>query len=167
MLHNESQSLQSISIHHNSSFSLEDIESALEPLFGNYYGTKRLRSIISSTDHIWCVYHREITQYIACALVQSHHTNNILYVKLFGVVKSSQGQGMGTHLLKAIIKWARREKYFAIILHTQIDNDRAVGFYEKVGFRKQHYLKDFFRQYGSRSLIQSFQPDAYQMILYL
>ncbi len=64
------QPSSSISIYHNSEFSLDDIESVLGPLFENYYGIKQLRSIISSVDHIWCVYDKNINRYIACALVQ-------------------------------------------------------------------------------------------------
>jgi len=158
------QPSSSISIYHNSEFSLDDIESVFGPLFENYYGMKQLRSIISSVDHIWCVYDININRYIACALVQSHPKKNILYIKLFGVEKSSQGQGVGTQLLKAIKKWGRKKDYFAIILHTQIDNLKAIGLYEKVGFQKQYYFKNFFHQDRFFSLSE---PDAYQMILYL
>lgn len=155
---------QSISIYHNSKFSFDDIESVLRPLFEGYYGIEQLRSIISSVDHIWCVYDKNLNQYIACALVKSHSKKNVLYIKLFGVETSSQGQGVGTRLLKAIKKWGEKKDYFAIILHTQIDNFKAIGLYEKVGFRKQYYLKNFFRPPGFFSFNQ---PDAYQMILHL
>ncbi len=162
--YNQSQSLSLISIYHNSNFTFNDVESILAPLFESYYGIQFLRSIIYSVDHIWCVYDKNINRYIACALVQSHPKKNILYIKLFGVEKSSQGQGVGTQLLKAIKKWGRKKDYFAIILHTQIDNLKAIGLYEKVGFQKQYYFKNFFHQ--NRFFLLS-EPDAYQMILYL
>jgi ribosomal protein S18 acetylase RimI-like enzyme len=164
---NQSQSSSSISIQHNSHFSFEDIESVLGPLFGNYYGTEQLRSMINKVGHIWGVYDRRIQRYTACALVTSHSKDNVLYIKLFGVEKSSQGQGIGTHLLEAIKTWGRKSDYFAIILHTQIDNTKAIGLYEKVGFRKQYFLKDFFRPRGLFSFIAFNEPDGYQMILYL
>jgi ribosomal protein S18 acetylase RimI-like enzyme len=157
----------SISIRHNSKFSFDDVESVLGPLFGSYYGTEQLRSIISSVDHIWCVYDKKINQYIACGLIQPHSKKNVLYIKLFGVEKSSQGQGIGTRLLKAIRKWGRKQSYTAIILHTQTNNNQAIGLYEKVGFRKQYLFKDFFRPPGLSSSIQTPEQDAFQMILYL
>jgi ribosomal protein S18 acetylase RimI-like enzyme len=162
--YNQSSSLSSISIHHNSKFSFDDTESVLRPLFESYYGIERLRSIISSVDHIWCVYDKRMNKYNACALVQSYSTDNVLYINLFGVEKSSQGQGIGKCLLNAIKKWGEKKDYFAIILHTQIDNHRAIGLYEKVGFRKQYYLKSHF---PTREFVPFHQPDAYQMILYL
>jgi ribosomal protein S18 acetylase RimI-like enzyme len=162
--YDQSPSLSSISVHHNSKFSFIDAESVLAPLFESYYGIDRLRSIISSVDHIWCVYDKRINKYIACAVVQSRSKDNTLYIKLFGVDKTSQGQGIGTHLLKTINKWGEKKRYFAIILHTQVNNHKAIGLYEKVGFRKQQYLKNYFHRPGFFSYDEL---DAYEMILYL
>lgn len=156
-----------ISIHHNSSFTLDDIESVLGSLFGSYYGDEKLRTIISSVNHVWCVYDEKTNRYVACALVKTHHKKNVLYIKLFGVEKSSQGQGIGTRLLKAIRKWGQKGNYSAIILHTQTNNYQAIGLYEKVGFIKQYFFKDFFRPRELPSFIPHHEPDAYQMILYL
>jgi len=156
----------SISVYHNAYFTFDDIYSILEPLFEDYYGKSKLRSLISNADHIWCVYNREINQYIACALVESHPEDNTLYIQLFGVEKSSQGQGIGTRLLKAIRRWGRKNGYFAILLHTQLDNYQAIGLYQKVGFRKQYHVKNFYIR-NLFSFFQFHEPDAYQMILYL
>lgn len=153
-----------ISIYHNKIFTLNDVEFVLAPIFESYYGIDKLRSIISNSEHIWCVYDKRIHQYIACALAQVQSRDNILYIKLFGVEKSSQGQGIGTRLLKAIRTWGKNKYYFAIMLHTQINNEKAIGLYEKVGFRKQKLLKNFFRPRGNPEF---HEPDAYQMILYL
>lgn len=161
------QPFSSISIRHNSKFALADVESVLAPLFGDHYGLEQLRSIIDSVDHIWCVFDRRTQQYVACALVHSHEDKNALYVKLFGVAPDFQGQGLGTRLLKTVRKWATRENYSAMILHTQINNYRAINLYEKVGFRKQFLLEDFFRPPGTPSFAQLHESDAYQMILYL
>lgn len=159
------QTSSSISIYHNTKFSFIDVESILAPIFKSYYGTEKLRSIISSVDHIWCAYDKKLNKYIACALIQSHSRDNILYIKLFGVEKSSQGQGIGTRLLKAIKVWAKNKGYFAIILHTQINNEKAIGLYEKVGFRKQKLMRNFFRPQAAFSTFN--ESDAYPMILYL
>ncbi|CAF2428070.1 unnamed protein product [Rotaria sp. Silwood2] len=165
--HDKSQSYSLISIDHNSKFSVDDIESVLQPLFGSYYGTEQLRTIISSADHIWCANDREKNKCVGCALVQSNHTDRVLYMNLFGVTKSRQGQGIGTRLLNTIKKWGRKQNYLAIILHTQVDNYKAIGLYEKAGFRKQYYAKDFFPPRRFVSFFQYHEPDAYQMILYL
>lgn len=159
-------SSSSIFIYYNENFSYDDVEYVLGPLFDSYYGRRRLRSLIQKVDHIWCVYDRRTRQYIACALLDSK-PDGTLYIQLFGVQQASQGQGIGTRLLRAIRRWARKSGYFAISLHTQIDNYQAIGLYEKVGFRKQSVVRDYYRRYGFLSFLEFNQPDAYLMSLYL
>jgi len=159
-----SRSSSSQLIYHNENFSYDDVEYVLGPLFDSYYGRRQLRSIIRKVDHIWCVYDQITRQYVACALLKTKD-DNTLYVKLFGVQQANQGQGIGTRLLKAIKRWARHAGYLAIQLHTQIDNDQAIGLYEKVGFRKQYIERNFYRRYSFRSFFEFNQPDAYFMIL--
>ncbi|CAF0818366.1 unnamed protein product [Rotaria sordida] len=156
-----------ISIYHNSKFSFDDVESVLEPLFGNYYGISELRAIISNVDHIWCAYNTTKKQYVACALVRTYNKDKVLFINLFGVTQACQGQGIGTRLLKAIKNWGQKQKYVAIILHTQVDNYKAIGLYEKVGFYKQYYITNFFPPRGCLSFFRSHGSDAYEMILYL
>ena len=156
-----------MSVHHNSPFSIEDIEVVLSPLFGSYYGADRLRSIIVKSEEKWCVYDEQRGQYVACALLSHCRKENILYIKLFGVQPSSQGQGIGTRLLETIKRWARKRNYVALLLHTQLSNHRAIGLYEKVGFHKQYYLENFFHRHGRLPTLASHDPHAYQMILYL
>ena len=161
------QRTSAISIVYNSHFTHDDVEAILGPLFESYYGRRRLRSIISKVEHTWCLYDRNVRRYIACALLETDIFDGTLYLKLFGVEQASQGQGIGTRLLKAIRKWAKRSGYSAITLHTQIDNYQAIGLYEKVGFRKVAHVKNFYRRFSFSTLIDFNQPDAYQMILYL
>lgn len=157
----------SISIFYNSNFTHEHVESILAPLFETYYGRRKLRSMIAKVEHIWCAYDNKRHRYIACALLETNFLDNTLYVKLFGVEHASQGQGIGTRLLKAIRKWAKRNGFIAILLHTQVDNYQAIGLYEKVGFQKMNLVRNFYRRYSLASLFEYNQPDAYQMILYL
>lgn len=158
---------RSISIYYNKNFTLDDVESVLYPLFGGYYGKQRLQEVIESTEHIWCVYDHQSARFIACALLSDRDNQKTLYVKLFGVEKSSQGRGIGTRLLKAIQRWAKKKNYLALMLHTQTNNYAAIHLYEKAGFRKQFYMKNFFRRRAHLWLDFTFQPDAYQMICYL
>jgi ribosomal-protein-alanine N-acetyltransferase len=80
---------------------------------------------------------------------------------LFGVRESNQRHGTGTYLLETIIQWARQRGYRFIHLHVHINNYKAIGLYEKVGFRKHEYLPNF---YGN---IPKYPPHAFRMILTL
>ena len=153
--------MSNTSIFYNRNFSRREIESVLGPLFGDYYGLERLRSIISKSEHVWCMFDQRVQRPVAAALLSDRERGSVLYLKLFGVDKASQGQGIGTRLLKAIQQWARaRRNYMSIMLHTQTNNSPAIHLYEKVGFRKEFFLRDFFHR-------QSNHADAYQMIFYL
>lgn len=160
-------SSSSFSVHYNRDFTIEQVQSILQPLFGGYYGKNRLRKIIADSEHIWCVYDRQVNRYVACALISDRDEKRILYVKLFGVDQSTQGRGIGTYLLKSIQQWAKERHYVAMMLHTQINNVAAIGLYEKVGFHKEFYLSNFFRRRTLLWLDPTFQTDAFQMILYL
>lgn len=159
--------MSTLSVHHNRDFSLDEVETILQPLFAGYYGRRRLRQIIADSEHIWCIYDRQVNRFVGCALLADRDNRRVLYVKLFGVEKSSQGRGIGTRLLRAIQRWAKDEKYVALMLHTQVNNDAAIGLYEKVGFRKESLVKNFFRRRAHLWLDLTFQPDAFQMICYL
>ncbi|CAF4077850.1 unnamed protein product, partial [Adineta steineri] len=65
--------------------------------------------------------------------------------------KPAQGRGIGTRLLKKIIKWSRKHSYTFIYLLTEYDNDKAIRLYEKAGFQKdfrQSFLDEELPGYG-------------------
>ncbi|CAF2515770.1 unnamed protein product [Rotaria sp. Silwood2] len=117
---NNSDGTLSIRIYHNGDFPYEHVRSVLGPLFENYYGAEGLRSMVEMIDHIWCAYDIFTDQCIACALVQYEPGRETLYIKLFGVRRINQGQGVGSRLLDAILSWAKRQRYLAVLLHTQV-----------------------------------------------
>ena len=166
-MNNFSDRKSSFSFIYNSKFSITDIESVLQPLFAYYYGFERLRQFILNSEHIWSVFDRRKKCFVASALLSDYDDRRTLYLNLFGVEESSQGQGIGTRLLMKIRRWARKNNYRAIILHTQIDNNRAINLYEKLGFTKEFYFKDFFLRPSNFSSTQLHESDAYQMILLL
>jgi ribosomal protein S18 acetylase RimI-like enzyme len=138
-----------------------DIFGVLHPIFGQYYGNNDFIYMLSTAQHIFCAYDKRQGQCIACALINNDSTQGGLYIMLFGVRKSNQSHGTGTYLLETIIQWARQTGYRYIHLHVHVDNYKAIGLYEKVGFRKYQYLPNF---YGN---IQKDPPHAIQMILSL
>jgi ribosomal protein S18 acetylase RimI-like enzyme len=148
-----------IQIHYNIQFPLDDILDVLYPIFGQYYPYDDFIYMIYTINHIFCAYDNKIGQPIACALINNDNTQGGLYVMLYGVRQSNQNHGIGTYLLEKIILWARQRGYRFIYLHVHIDNYKAIGLYEKVGFRKHEYLPNF---YGN---IPKYPPHAIRMIL--
>ncbi len=58
-------------------------------------------------------------------------------VELAGIVvlESMTGKRIGTHLCRIAIERARREDYRRMRVRTEVDNERALGFYESQGFQ--------------------------------
>ncbi|CAF2979619.1 unnamed protein product [Rotaria sp. Silwood2] len=164
---NNSDGTLSIRIYHNGDFPYEHVRSVLGPLFENYYGAEGLRSMVEMIDHIWCAYDIFTDQCIACALVQYEPGRETLYIKLFGVRRINQGQGVGSRLLDAILSWAKRQRYLAVLLHTQVNNYKAISLYKKMGFRKQLYLPNFFHSQTPTWSLLSGEPDGFLMTAHL
>jgi putative acetyltransferase len=77
-----------------------------------------------------------------------------------GVHPDYRGQGIGERLLSACIAKARAKGITRIELETRIDNSRAIGLYEKLGFAHEARRKNAMRFDGV-------YHDALQMVLIL
>jgi ribosomal protein S18 acetylase RimI-like enzyme len=154
-----SYNIDSTEISRNRNYPLWHLEDVLLPLFEKNYSYDSLRETIHSANHIWCAY--EYGKCIGCALITDIGTNRGLYMLLFGIRKSEQGRGIGKRLLENIIIWSSSQGYRFIYLHTEHDNKKAIGIYEKVGFRREFYLPDCTDQ------LPQLGSDAIPMVLYL
>jgi ribosomal protein S18 acetylase RimI-like enzyme len=151
--------IDSTVISRNRNYPLWDLEDVLLPLFEKNYTYDSLRETIRSANHIWCAY--EYGTCIGCSLITDIGNNRGLYMMLFGIRKSAQGQGVGKRLLENIIRWSTRQGYTYIYLHTELDNKKAIRMYERAGFRREFYLPDVIEQ------LPQMGSDAMPMVLYL
>jgi len=157
----DSKNSSGIQIYHNIQFPLDDILGVLYPLFGPYYPYDEFIDMIYTINHIFGAYDKRQGQCIAYGLLNNTETDGGLYLMLFGVSQSSQGHGIGTHLLQKIIRWARQTGHIYIYLDVHVENYKAIGLYEKVGFRKYEYLPNYYIHTSKRP------PHAIRMILSL
>ncbi|UJR24974.1 hypothetical protein I4U23_006338 [Adineta vaga] len=153
--------LSNIQILHNRPVPLEEILAVLYPLFGEFYPYDDFIRMINDSHNIFCAYDRIQRRCVACALVNNTRKRGGLYLMLFGVRQSSQQRGLGTHLLKSVINWAYYTGHTYMDLHVHVDNYKAIGLYEKLGFRQSEYLRNYYRNTPKDN------PHAYRMILRL
>lgn len=151
----------SLEFYHNAPFPLEEVIDVLYPSFGPQYPYNDFLRMIYDAHHIFCAFDERENRPIACGLVNEVNDKGGLYVMLFGVRPSSQGRGAGTFLLKRILDWSSQRGYTYIYLHVHIENHAAIGLYEKVGFRKQELIWNFY------SATPKANPHGYRMILSL
>lgn len=150
-----------IQVFYNHPFPIQEIIDIFHSLFGNDYRYEDLVQMIRSANHIFCSYDYTSRRCIACALVNNAGGKGVLYINLFGVRQSNQHHGVGTQLLKAVIRWARRNGYSFVYLHVNADNYKAIGLYEKVGFYKHEYLPNYYKNASKKN------PAGFRMILTL
>lgn len=146
-------------ISHNLNYPLWQLEDVLLPLFTKSYDQQSLRETIRSANHIWCAY--RLKKCLACVLITDIGSNGGLYMILFGVRRSAQGQGIGKNLLESVIAWARDSEHRFIYLHTEQDNLRAIGMYERAGFRREFNQPDLVEQ------LPKFGDGIVPMVLFL
>ncbi|NHC44007.1 ribosomal protein S18-alanine N-acetyltransferase [Motilibacter aurantiacus] len=57
-------------------------------------------------------------------------------VQTLAVAPAAQGTGIGRALLTALLDEAARRRAPAVLLEARVDNERAIGLYESVGFER-------------------------------
>ncbi|CAF4487342.1 unnamed protein product, partial [Rotaria sp. Silwood2] len=135
---------ESTKISRNLNYPLWHLQDVLLPLFHKSHTYDSLRETIVSANHVWCAY--EYGKCVGCALITDVGSNGGLYMLLFGIKRSEQGRGIGKYLLENIIRWSRIHGYKFIYLHTEHNNTKAIGMYQKAGFRKQFYQPAYMEQ---------------------
>lgn len=70
---------------------------------------------------------------------ESHVLNSIktLYIDDLCVDENARGKHVGSQLYEFVLKYAKNEGYYNVTLNVWADNLKALGFYEKLGLRKQ------------------------------
>lgn len=60
------------------------------------------------------------------------------------VIPTSTSKGVGGQLLQAIEKAASNEQVKKMFVHTNLDDERVIHFYEKRGYEKAGKIKDYY-----------------------
>ena len=62
-------------------------------------------------------------------------TRKFTYLQRIGVIKDSQGSGLGNNLLRSVVDFALKKRFINIKLNTQNDNVSALNLYKKNNFQ--------------------------------
>ena len=62
--------------------------------------------------------------------------DHVGYVQRLAIRPDAQGRGLGPALLGDGLRWLRVHNARSAFVNTQVDNDRALGLYERAGFRR-------------------------------
>jgi putative acetyltransferase len=73
-------------------------------------------------------------------------TQHKVMIKSLGLKESHQGHGNGTKFLKALLQHLRGQGFKRVELIVEGDNERAIGFYQKMGFEIEGKLRSYFKR---------------------
>ena len=123
----------------DSSSLFECAERNLPKLFTLY----ELQHILSDEEFLTFCIKKNNSDQILAYLIGKDIEDNTFDIYYFAVEKDYRRQGLGTKLMKYVID-NLKEDITNITLQTQIDNEAAIKFYQRNGFKIMHILKDYY-----------------------
>ena len=76
------------------------------------------------------------------------------------VKKSGQNSGVGRILLMELCKKAQEENIQSIFLEVRASNEKAIGLYEKLGFRQTGLRKNYYKQNPEDAVLMTKEVSA-------
>ncbi len=103
-------------------------------------------SDIFSRLHLW----KDGEEILGLAVVTkgTHRIKHIAYIETLAINQSLNGKGLGTIFFKKIINSLAEEGITKIELGVEIDNNRAISFYKKLGFEIEGTRKKLLNREG-------------------
>ena len=77
--------------------------------------------------------------------VGMHHIVDEGYITNVAVFPQYRRMGVGTKLIKALIKYAKANDLTMLTLEVRVSNEGAIALYEKLGFEDEGVRPDFYR----------------------
>lgn len=113
------------------------------------YGPSQLLALLADPDSPIFVAEREgaVVGYGFCKVKKFHHDpifceRTELYIDDICVEESCRGQGVGSAIYQALERYAKMRKCQQITLNLWCGNDRAMAFYQKIGFAPRNILME-------------------------
>lgn len=91
---------------------------------------------------------------IACRL-ENNNSGPIMYIITLGVLAPYRNLGLGSLLLQKSVSILRDcvPEVASVHLHVQVNNDDAIRFYEKSGFKIAEVIKDYYMRIQPRDAV--------------
>ena len=79
----------------------------------------------------------------------THRIKHIAYIEILAINQSLRSKGLGTIFFRKIITQLAKESIIKIELGVEVDNDRAINFYKKLGFEIEVVRKKLLNREGN------------------
>jgi len=96
-------------------------------------------------DYFWLFQHNGQDYGMCGVIVGKARTSHVAMLVTLGIKKDFQGRGLGKKIVKDVINFVKGQGFIRVELQAEADNDKAISFYEKMGFiiegRQTKFLK--------------------------
>lgn len=73
---------------------------------------------------------------------KNQRARHVARISGLGVLPDFRRQGAGKSIIEAVINWAKKENIHRLQVEAFADNQGAIAFYQKMGFKKESIIKD-------------------------
>jgi putative acetyltransferase len=82
-----------------------------------------------------------------CTLARGRgRTQHKVMIESLGITGAQQGKGVGTLFMKGLLKHIARQGVKRVELIVESDNEKAINFYQKMGFAIEGRLRSYFKR---------------------
>lgn len=109
------------------------------------YNEKFYKDVLEAGELAKLAYYNDIVVGAVCCRIDSE-VGRRLYIMTLGCLYPYRRLGIGTMMVQHVLNYVEKDGNFdSIYLHVQLNNDGAIEFYKKFGFKivetKEHYYK--------------------------
>lgn len=128
--------------HHN----IKQLKRLNQVVFPVSYNDKFYKDVLEVGELAKLAYFNDIVVGAVCCREDKSEGQRRLYIMTLGCLAPYRNLGIGTAMLKHVLTLCKQDgKFDNIYLHVQINNESAIKFYEKHGFKivekKENYYK--------------------------
>lgn len=92
---------------------------------------------------------------VIAAIVLVFTASDVVEIKNVAVLPEHQGKGIGSLLIRFAIEWAQKNGSRSIVIGTGNSSLTQLSLYQKLGFRMDHIIKDFFTDNYAEPIVEN------------
>jgi len=128
------------------------------------YNDKFYKDVLEVGELAKLAYYNDIVIGAVCCRIDSAGDQKRLYIMTLGCLAPYRRLGIGTVMLEHVLSFCEKEGHIDnVFLHVQVNNDGAISFYEKFGFKIVEEKKNYYKRIeppDAYVLQKSFKPDG-------
>ncbi|KAI6229061.1 N-alpha-acetyltransferase 50 [Aphelenchoides fujianensis] len=118
-----------------------------EAVFPVTYNERFYQEVAERSELAKVVYFNDCIVGAVCCRLETKDNEKKLYIMTLGVIAAYRRFGVGGMLLNYVLELCDRDPAIkSVVLHVQINNESALSFYERFGFKKTSTLENYYKK---------------------